>query len=74
MRWLARRLARRKAEQVGSEVLTIVREAIELFGDVAYVRREIARRVSEADFLSSRGLEEIRAIDEREAAWLKGLK
>lgn len=74
MRWLARRLARKKAEQVGSEVLTIVREVAELFGDMAGVQREVARRLAESDFLSTKGLEEIRAIDQREAEWLKSLR
>ena len=73
-RWLARRAARKKAQQVGSEVLAIAREVIEAFGAMKDLRGEIARRVAESDFLSTEGLEEIRAIDEREAEWLEGLR
>jgi VIT1/CCC1 family predicted Fe2+/Mn2+ transporter len=58
---------------VGSEVLAIARDVVETFGDVAGLRAEIARRVASSDFLSTKGLEEIRKIDEREAKWLKKL-
>ena len=73
-RWIARRSARRKAQRVGLEVLSIVRDVVETFGDVIGIQQEVARRVAESDFLSTRGLAEIKAIDEREATWLKGLK
>lgn len=72
--WLANRAARKRAQRVGSEVLSIAREVIETFGDVAGIRAEIARRVASSDFLSTAGLEEIRKIDEREAKWLKKLE
>jgi len=69
--WLAQR---RRAMQVGSEVLLIVRDVVSTISDLSQVRSEIARRVAAADFLSTRGLEEVRAIDEREAKWLEKLK
>lgn len=69
--WLARR---KRAMQVGSEVLLIVRDVVSTVSDLAQVRSEVARRVASADFLSTRGLEAVRAIDEREAKWLEKLK
>lgn len=74
MGWLAKRAARKKAPQVGSEVLAITREVLESIGDVADLRAEVARRIAESDFLSTKGLSEISAIDQREADWLKGLR
>jgi len=73
-RWLAQRAARKRAQQVGSEVIAIVREVAKTLDEISGLRTEVARRVSESDFLSTAGLDEIRAIDEREAAWLKGLE
>lgn len=73
MRWFARRAARRQAMRIGSEVLAIARDVLETLGDALSFQQEIARRVAESDFLSRKGLEEIRAIDEREAEWLRGL-
>lgn len=72
--WLAKRAARKRAQQVGLEVLSIAREVLDTFGDAAGLRREIARRIENSDFLSTDGLERIRAIDEREARWLEGLR
>ena len=60
--------------QVGSEVLLIVRDVVSTVSDLAQVRSEVARRIADADFLSTRGLEEVRKIDEREAAWLEKLR
>ena len=71
MGWLARR---KRAMQVGSEVLLIVRDVVATVSDLAQVRSEVARRIAAADFLSTRGLEEVRKIDEREAAWLEKLR
>jgi hypothetical protein len=59
--------------RIGSEVLAIARDVLETLGDALSFQQEIARRVAESDFLSRKGLEEIRAIDEREAEWLRGL-
>lgn len=73
-RWLAQRAARKRAQRVGSEVLAIARDVVETLGDVAGLRAEIGRRVAESDFLSTEGLEKIRAIDEREAKWLEKLR
>jgi hypothetical protein len=69
--WLAKR---RRAMQVGSEVLLIVRDVVSTVSDLAQVRSEVARRVAQSDFLSTRGLEEVRKIDEREAAWLEKIR
>ena len=74
MGWLAKRAARKKALQVGSEVLAITRDVLESIGNVADLRAEVARRVAESDFLSTKGLSEISAIDQRETDWLKGLR
>lgn len=74
MGWLANRAARKKALQVGAEVLGIVRDVVKNVSDLSEVRQEVARRVSESDFLSTEGLEAVRKIDEREAKWLEKLR
>lgn len=74
MGWFTNRAARRKALQVGAEVLTIVRNVVKTASDLSEARQEIARRVAESDFLSTEGLEAVRKIDEREAKWLEKLR
>ena len=72
--WLARRAARKQALAVGSEVIAIIRDVSSALADFSQLRSEVARRLAEADFLSTRGLMAVQRIDEREAAWLETLR